>query len=120
MNFRLMLQPTMAIILAVRAGLRDGRQGRPPFLWSAITDPDHRRQIIREGWRDIGRVFFLAAALDAIYQLIVNRGVYLGEMLITSFVLAIVPYVLVRGPVTRIARRLAHGQGETSRRKRAA
>jgi hypothetical protein len=47
----------------------------------------------------------LAMILDAIYQLIVHRGVYVLEMLIIATVLAIVPYILVRGPINRITRR---------------
>ena len=39
-----------------------------------------------------------------IYQLIVHHGVYLLELLLTAVTLAIVPYVLLRGPVSRIAR----------------
>jgi hypothetical protein len=38
-----------------------------------------------------------------VYQLIVDRGVYSLELLITAVTLAVVPYVLVRGPISRIA-----------------
>jgi hypothetical protein len=34
-----------------------------------------------------------------IYQPIVHRGVYLLELLLTAVMLAIVPYVVLRGPV---------------------
>lgn len=107
MNFRLIVQPLVATILAIRAGVADARQGRPAFLWTAITNPAYRRELMRQGWKDVGKVFVLAAALDAVYQLIVQRGVYLGQLLIVATVLAIVPYVLVRGPVTRISKRVA-------------
>ena len=33
-------------------------------------------------------------------------GLPLGEALVTAFVLAVLPYLLVRGPAARIARRL--------------
>jgi hypothetical protein len=39
-----------------------------------------------------------------VYQLVVHRGVYTLELLITAVALAIVPYILVRGPISRIAR----------------
>ena len=104
MHIRLFLQPAVAIFLAFRAGLRDGREGRPAYLWAVFTDPEHRRDLLRQGWQDVGKVFIVASILDAIYQVIVHRGVYFGELLITATVLAIVPYVLFRGPVNRIAR----------------
>jgi len=59
---------------------------------------------LREGWKDVGKVFLIATILDVVYQLIVHRGVYILEFLITAVTLAIVPYVLVRGPVSRIAK----------------
>lgn len=49
-------------------------------------------------------MFILATILDVIYQLIVHRGVYTLELLITAVILAIVPYVLVRGPINGIAK----------------
>jgi hypothetical protein len=108
MSFRLVIQPIVASILAIRSGLRDAREGRPAFLWAAITNPAYRPELLRSGWKDVGKVFVLASVLDAIYQLIVQRGVYVLELLIVATTLAIVPYCLVRGPVTRLGRRLAH------------
>lgn len=105
MNFRLIVQPTVAAIIAIRSGLRDAREGRPAFFWAALTDPTHRRESWQEVRKGVGKVFVLAAVLDSIYQLIVHRGVYLGELVITATFLAIVPYLLIRGPVNRIARR---------------
>ena len=104
-NFRLLIQPSIAIFFAVRSGLKDAREGRPAFFWGVVFKPGHRDELLNQGWKDIGKVFIAAMVLDAIYQLIVHRGVYVLEMLITATALAIVPYLLVRGPVNRIARR---------------
>ena len=104
MNLRLIIQPTVATILAIRTGLRDAHQNRPPFLWAVLWNPAHRRELLRQGWKDVGKVFLLATILDLVYQLIVHRGVYILELLITAVTLAIVPYVLVRGPISRIAK----------------
>jgi hypothetical protein len=106
MNLRLIIQPTVATILAIRAGLRDAQQNREPFLWAALWKPGHRRELLRQGWKDVGKVFLLATILDVVYQLIVHRGVYILELLITAVTLAIIPYVLVRGPISRVAKML--------------
>jgi hypothetical protein len=111
MHLRLILQPIVASILAVRAGLSDARQGRPAFLWAAITNPEYRPELIHEGWKDVGKVFIIAAVLDSIYQLIAHRGVYLLELVIVATALAIVPYVLVRGPVTRLGKMILTDKG---------
>lgn len=105
-NFRLLVQPTVAAILAIRAGLRDARENRPPFLfWAIFTDPSARHDLPREGWKDVGKVFIVAVILDLTYEMIVYRWVYPGQALIVATVLAFIPYLLIRGPVTRIARR---------------
>jgi hypothetical protein len=119
LNFRLLIQPTVAAIIAIRAGLNDAREGRPAFLWGVLLHPGHRPELLRQGWKDVGKVFILAVVLDSIYQLIVHRGVYVLELLITATVLAIVPYVLIRGPVNRIARR-KQVRDETTKKMNAA
>ena len=104
LTFRLILQPTMAALLAVLAGLRDARTGRPPYLWTLLTDPAQRVDLLREGWRSIARVFVVAVLMDLVYEWIVGRWFYPLETLIVAVVLAIVPYLVIRGPVNRIAR----------------
>jgi hypothetical protein len=105
MTFRIILQPLMATLLAVRAGLKDAREGRPPYFWTILTDPSQRMSLIREGWKAVARVFFLAIIMDVIYQWIVQKWIYPGETLIVAVVLAVIPYLLIRGPVNRIVRR---------------
>ena len=104
MKFRLLLQPVMAVLFATRSGLKDARTGKPPYFWSLLTDPAHRREMVKDGWKSVGKVFVLALALDVVYQVVVLRFVYPGEAIIVALLLAIVPYLLVRGLVTRIAR----------------
>lgn len=106
MTFRIILQPLMACLLAVRAGLKDARDDRPPYLWTILTDPTQRASLVREGWKSVARVFVLAIVMDVIYQLIVLRWFYPGETLIVAVALAVIPYLLLRGPVNRLARRL--------------
>lgn len=106
LKMRLILQPTVAAILALRAGLRDARAGRPPYLWTVLSNPASRGELLREGWKDVGKVFVLATILDCVYQWIVNHAIHPLQAIRIAVVLAIVPYVLLRGPITRIARGL--------------
>ena len=106
LHFRFFLQPSMAIFFAIRDGLRDAREERPAYFWSLFTDPDHRRDLLRDGWKSISKVFIIATVLDVIYQLIVLRWFYPFETLLVAVLLALVPYLLVRGPVNRIKRTL--------------
>jgi hypothetical protein len=111
MKFRLVLQPCMAIFFAIRGGLTDARAGRSPYFWGLLWDRGQRAEMLRDGWKSVGKVFILAIILDVIYQIIAIHFVYPGETIIVAFLLAIVPYLIVRGITTRIANlknKLAH------------
>ena len=106
MTFRIILQPLMAALLAFRAGWKDAQRGRPPYFWTILTDPGQRADLLREGWKSVARVFVLAIVMDVIYQLIVLQWVYPLELILVAILLAVVPYLLIRGPVNRIVSRL--------------
>lgn len=105
MKFRLIIQPAMAAIFAILAGLKDAREGLQPYLWSVFTNPADRYNILRHGWKDVRKVFIVAFVLDVVYELVVFHWVFPVQALLVAFVLAIVPYAVIRGPVTRIVRR---------------
>jgi hypothetical protein len=104
MSFRLVLQPVVAVILAVRAGVRDARAGRPLYTKSVFTDPAHRAALLRDGWKDVAKVFVMAIVIDIVYQWIVFRWIHPLGLLTVAFFLACVPYLLIRGPVNRMVR----------------
>ena len=104
LTFRLLLQPMMSTLFAVRDGLRDARTGRSPFLGTILGSPDDRRRLIREGLIAIGKLAALAIVIDFVYQLIVFRRIYPAEAIDVAVLLAIVPYFVLRGPISRIAR----------------
>lgn len=107
MNFRFLLQPFVGVLLAFRAAYRDAREGRSPyFFWSVFTHSVKRKEIILHAWEDVGKVFILATVLDVIYQWMVHRWIYPGQTLIVALSLAVIPYLIVRGPATRILRRV--------------
>ena len=104
LNLRFFIQPTVAGLLALRAGVQDARQGRQGYLWALLTDPQRRFQLLHDGWRGARTPFLTAIALDCIYQLITHRFIYPLELLFTATLLALVPYTLLRGPFNRLAR----------------
>jgi hypothetical protein len=105
MKLRLLMQPIMASIFAIRSGLADARAGRPPYFWALFSDPANRADMLKDGWKSVGKVFVLALILDVIYQIVVTRFVYPGEAIITAVLLAILPYLILRGLVTRLVRK---------------
>ena len=105
MKFRLVIQPLVAAIFAIRAGLADARTGRPAFLWGLFTHPEQRGTMLKSGFKDVAKVFTMATVMDLIYQFIIDRHVHVVSALILAAVLCFIPYLLLRGPVNRLARR---------------
>src|SRR6516225_535627 len=83
-TFRLVLQPLSAALIALRSGLRDARSGRPAYGWAVISNPVERRELLKEGWRELSRVFIIAVIVDLIYEMVVFGQIYLGQSLIVA------------------------------------
>jgi hypothetical protein len=104
MSFRFLMQPAVAIFFAIRAGVADAREHKPTFLGCALSNPRSWSPRMRQSWKDVGTVFIVALVLDAIYQIVVQPGIYVLELLIVATVLALVPYMVVRDLASRVAR----------------
>jgi hypothetical protein len=106
MKFRLVLQPCMAAFFAIRAGLIDAKLGNRPYFWALLFPKRRDRATLsKDGWKSVGRVIILAVILDVIYQIWQIHFVYIGEAIIVAFVLALLPYLILRGLVTRLFRK---------------
>ena len=82
LTLRLFLQPGVAIILALRDGVKDAREGRPPHFWRMVTGPAGARRRREKETRDaVLKVFVMAVVLDCVYQLLVSRWIAILESL---------------------------------------
>jgi hypothetical protein len=102
-RFRFILQPVMAGIAAVHDGIADARRGRTPYFWALVTRSSRLLGRLEEGVISTDRVLLLGLVMDTIYQLIVLKTFYPAEAAIVAIVLAFIPYLLLRGPITRFA-----------------
>jgi hypothetical protein len=104
MTFRFILQPIMAAVAALYDGVKDARAGRAPYFCTILTNPAKGGGRLREGLISTARVILLGLCMDAIYQFIEFKTFHPAEAVIIALLLAFVPYLLLRGPVARIAR----------------
>ncbi len=104
MTFRFILQPVMATIAAFFDGLKDARIGRSPYLLAILADGNQRVARLREGVIATSRVLILGLVMDGIYQFVVFDTFHPGEAVVVALLLAFVPYLLLRGPIQRLAR----------------
>jgi hypothetical protein len=104
MTFRFILQPVMAAITAFLDGVKDARTGRAPFLEAILTEPAKRAGRLQEAVIATARIILLGLIIDAIYQFIEFKSFHPAEAVIIALLLAFVPYVALRGIISRIAR----------------
>ena len=104
MSFRFILQPIMAAIAALKDGIKDAKTGRSPYFWTILSDPEKRNARLSEGLISTAQILVIGMIIDTIYQLKVFHAFYPGEAVNIAIILAFVPYLLLRGPVARIAR----------------
>jgi len=58
MWFRFILQPLMAVIVAIRHGLNDARAGHSPYFWTMLGNPRERAQRLNEGLNATASIIF--------------------------------------------------------------
>jgi hypothetical protein len=104
LHFRFIVQPLMAVVFATLDGIKDAKAGKPAYGWAVFSSPEHRRELLKDGWKHFGKIFILAIVLDVIYQIKVHQAFYPMVALLTALVLAMLPYILLRGPVNRLSR----------------
>lgn len=108
MTFRFFLQPTMALITALIDGIKDAKAGKTPYAWLLTHSPAGERIVVwREGVTATARILLLGVGMDVIYQFRMFGGFkYPLEAFVIAVVLGFLPYLLLRGPITRIAGRV--------------
>src|SRR4029453_1519524 len=62
--FRFVLQPAVAMLYAIRDGVKDARAGRPAYFWSLLTEGGHRGERLHEGWAAVGGGIGRGAGID--------------------------------------------------------
>jgi hypothetical protein len=55
-------------------------------------------ELLRHGWKNIGKVFVAVVIVDVIYQIVKLCKIYLGEGSGVAILLAIIRYLLLRAP----------------------
>ena len=108
MNLRFLIQPTVSLVFALRAAFKDAKNGAVPYLWRFVVAKEKRIHVVKDGWKDFGKIFIMGIVFDIVYQLILIFKVksaayfYPLESITVALCLAVVPYMLFRGPVNRL------------------
>jgi hypothetical protein len=104
-RLRFIFQPTVAIVIGARDGMKDARIGKPPFLWGLVFHPADRPGLLRSALVSVRDLVAVAILLDVASQLLIFRMVHPGAALILGPVLIALPYASSRALTNRLARR---------------
>jgi hypothetical protein len=103
-RLRFIIQPTVAIILGARGGIKDASTGLPPYLWALLFHSEHRRELLRSTLRSVRNLVAVAILLDLVSQYLIFSDIRPGAALVVGPVLIGVPYALSRALANRVWR----------------
>jgi len=104
-RFRFILQPSVALFLGIRDGVKDARSGCAPFLSALISQRTRRSDLLKSAIRSVRDLVAIAVLLDLISQFLIFREFHPGAALLLGPVLITAPYALSRALANRITRK---------------
>ena len=110
-QFRLVLQPLIAIFLGLRIGIRDAKAGDRPFFMALAHGDRGRASLIKHAARDAIIPFTVAVIIDSILQQLINHRIRPLASLIVGGLLVFLPFLIVRALTNRV---WTHGHQEPS------
>jgi len=113
-QLRLFLQPLVAILLGVRLGVADAKEGKDPFLLRLLRTSKHKAQLARDAASDVVVPFMVAIVLDGILQYYALGYMRPGAAIVVGAVLIWLPFAISRALTNRIYRRSRRGHEQPS------
>lgn len=110
-RFRFFLQPLIAVILGIRSGRSDLREGKPPYLYGVLFHPGLRGDLLRSALATVINLVLMGILMDAVFQWVIFGVSHPGAALVLGPVLILVPYSISRALTNRIG-----GKGKTLKR----
>jgi len=105
-SFRFVLQSMLAILLGVRGGLVDAREGNSPYLFGLLFNAGRRRELLRNGLATIRSLISMGIILEVVFQLVIYHEVHAGAALLIGPIFICGPYALSRAVTTRLVQLL--------------
>jgi hypothetical protein len=102
-TLRFFVQPAIAILLGIIHGLRDHRQGRPPYLISLVRTGGGRGRFLLQGLREIAVPLALAVLGAYIFEYVIRHRIYFFYGLLYAVVFVAIPYFVTRALANRLA-----------------
>ena len=101
-QIRLIVQPLAAMLLGLRFGIRDAKQGRAPILKAVAETKGERGGLLARAARDAIVPLGVALVLDSVLQHIINGRIRPLAAVIVGSLLVLLPFLIVRALTNRI------------------
>jgi hypothetical protein len=96
------VQPLAAMLLGLRFGIRDAKQGRAPIVKEVVGSKGRRGSLLGHAARDAIVPLIVALVLDSILQHMINGRIRPLAALIVGGLLVFLPFLIVRALSNRI------------------
>jgi len=104
MNLRFVLQPVMAIVLAIRDGRRDALAEAPPFIHNILFGSGERTAHLESAARGLTVPAMVGTVADAIAQFLLFGSVQPSAAVLVGVGVLAIPYAVTRELANRILR----------------
>jgi hypothetical protein len=101
-QLRLIVQPLAAVLLGLRFGIRDAKQGRAPILKAVAEGKGERGGLLARAARDAIVPLTIALVLDCVLQHMINGRIRPLAAVIVGGLLVFLPFLIVRALTNRI------------------
>jgi hypothetical protein len=101
-QLRLILQPLAAVLLGLRFGIRDAKQGKVPIVKAIAETKGGRGGVLAHAARDAIVPLVVALVLDSILQHMINGRIRPLAAVIVGSLLVFLPFLLVRALANRL------------------
>lgn len=113
-QLRLFLQPLMAILLGIRLGIADAKEGQEPFLLRLFRRSQGRKQLAKQAALDVLIPFGLAIVIDGVLQYLAHGFVRPAAAIVVGIILIWLPFSIARALTNRVYRHSARGRKATA------
>jgi len=103
-RLRFIFQPTIAILLGVRDGVKDAQAGAPTFLRALAFHTEARGELLRSAFASTRDLVCVAILLDMVSQFLIFGSVRPGAALLVGPVLIGAPYSASRALTNQFRR----------------
>lgn len=102
-GLRFIVQPAIALLIALRDGTRDARGDAKPFVFRLFFAAGERKALLDSAWKTLAVPLLVAFVIDSVLQAVITGAYRVRLSVFVGLLLVGLPYCVVRGVACRLA-----------------